>query len=142
MPSHPHTLALYQVSVRWVRCLPLTSFRFHLAIDTLVSLAVRFPLPGFVRDLHPLDDTHAGQTKQWRLHHAMSNAISTVNYSVACLQPILSHEHLHCAAGNFHNVESRSHSDSCCACHHGVCHATSACIIHRSHCAIGCCNFY
>lgn len=60
-------LALYQVSVRWVRCLPLTSFIFHLAMDTLVSLAGRFPLPGLVRDLHPLDDTHAGQTKMSRI---------------------------------------------------------------------------
>ena len=33
-------------------------------MDTLVSLAGRFPLPGLVRDLHPLDDTHAGQTKE------------------------------------------------------------------------------
>ena len=57
-------IALYQVSVRWVRCLPLTSVRFHLTMDTLVSLAGRFPLPGLVRDLHPLDDTHAGQTKR------------------------------------------------------------------------------
>lgn len=57
-------IALYQVSVRWARCLPLTSFRFHLAMDTLVSLAGRFPLPGLVRDLHPLDDTHAGQTEK------------------------------------------------------------------------------
>ena len=32
-------------------------------MDTLVSLAGRFPLPGLVRDLHPLDDTHAGQTE-------------------------------------------------------------------------------
>ena len=32
-------------------------------MDTLVSLAGRFPLPGLVRDLHPLDDTHAGQTR-------------------------------------------------------------------------------
>ena len=43
--------------------MPLTSFRFQLAMDTLVSLAGRFPLPGLVRDLNPLDDTHAGQTK-------------------------------------------------------------------------------
>ena len=33
-------------------------------MDTLVSLAGRFPLPGLVRDLHPLDDTHAGQTEK------------------------------------------------------------------------------
>ena len=57
-------IALYQVSVRWVRFLPLTSFRFHVAMDTLVSLAGRFPLLGLVRDLHPLDSTHASQTKE------------------------------------------------------------------------------
>ena len=55
--------ALYQVSVRWGRCLPLTSFRFRVATDTLVSLAGRFPLLGLVRDLHPLDNTHDSQTK-------------------------------------------------------------------------------
>ena len=33
-------------------------------MDTFVSLAGRFPLPGLVRDLHPLDDTHAGQTQK------------------------------------------------------------------------------
>ena len=57
-------VALYQVSVRWVRCLPLTSFRFRVTTDTLVSLAGRFPLLGLVRDLHPLDNTHASQTKK------------------------------------------------------------------------------
>ena len=55
--------ALYQVSVRWVRYLPLTSFRFRVTADTLVSLARRFPLLGLVRDLHPLDNIHASQTK-------------------------------------------------------------------------------
>ena len=32
----PHTYALYSVSVRQTENLPLTSFRFHLTIDTLV----------------------------------------------------------------------------------------------------------
>ena len=68
-------IALYQVSVRWVRCLPLTSVRFHLTMDTLVSLAGRFPLPGLVRDLHPLDDTHAGQTKKMPLLSAHADAM-------------------------------------------------------------------
>ena len=63
VPPYPHTLALYQVSVRQTRCLPLTSFRFHLAMDTLVSLAIRFPLSGLVGDLHPLDITHAEHTQ-------------------------------------------------------------------------------
>ena len=60
-------VALYQVSVRWVRYLPLTSFRFRVTTDTLVSLARRFPLLGLVRDLHPLDNTHASQTKKTSL---------------------------------------------------------------------------
>ena len=64
LPPYPHTLALYQVSVRQTRCLPLTSFRFHLAMDTLVSLAIRFPLSGLVGDLHPLDNAHAEHTKR------------------------------------------------------------------------------
>ena len=63
MPPYPHTLALYQVSVRQTRYLPLTSFRFHLAMDTLVSPAMRIPLSGLVGDLHPLDITHAEHTK-------------------------------------------------------------------------------
>ena len=66
LPPYPHTLALYQVSVRQTRCLPLTSFRFHLAMDTLVSLAIRFPLSGLVGDLHPLDNAHAEHTKKPR----------------------------------------------------------------------------
>ena len=32
-------------------------------MDTLVSLAGQFPLLGPVRDLHPLADIHASQTK-------------------------------------------------------------------------------
>ncbi len=64
LQPYPCKLALYQVSVRWVRCLPLTSFRFRVTSDTLVSLAGRFPLLGLVRDLHPLDNTHASQTKK------------------------------------------------------------------------------
>ena len=32
-------------------------------MDTLVSLAIRFPLSGLVGDLHPLDITHAEHTK-------------------------------------------------------------------------------
>ena len=75
-------IALYQVSVRWVRCLPLTSFRFQLAMDTLVSLAGRFPLPGLVRDLHPLDDTHAGQTKSGRT--ATDTDVNCLSFRLLC----------------------------------------------------------
>ena len=32
-------------------------------MDTLVSLAIRFPLSGLVGDLHPLDNAHAEHTK-------------------------------------------------------------------------------
>ena len=37
-------------------------------MDTLVSLAGQFPLLGPVRDLHPLADTHASQTKYLTNH--------------------------------------------------------------------------
>ena len=58
--------------MRWVRYLSLTSFRFRVTTDTLVSLARRFPLLGLVRDLHPLDNTHASQTK-WGTNLAASS---------------------------------------------------------------------
>ena len=51
----------YQVPVRQASVLPQTSFRPNVAIDTL-SLAVRLPLLGRARDLHPLDYTHVGRT--------------------------------------------------------------------------------
>ena len=54
---------LCALSVRG-RCLRLTSFRFHLAMDTLVSLAGQFPLLRSARDLHPLADIHASQTQK------------------------------------------------------------------------------
>ena len=62
--SSAYTSSIFEISVRRARCLPLTSFRFHLAMDTLVSLAGQFPLLGSVRDSHPLADIHASQTKQ------------------------------------------------------------------------------
>ena len=64
MQSHPHPKALYWVSIRQARCLPPASFRFHLAMDTLVSLAGQFPLLGSARDLHPLADIHASRTEK------------------------------------------------------------------------------
>lgn len=32
---YPQSYALYEVSVRWVRCLPPVSLRFQLTMDTL-----------------------------------------------------------------------------------------------------------
>ena len=40
---------------------PLTSFRPNVTVGTL-SLAVRLPLLGRARDLHPLDYAHVGRT--------------------------------------------------------------------------------
>ncbi|MCR5821004.1 MAG: hypothetical protein K6F94_08695, partial [Bacteroidaceae bacterium] len=42
--------------------LPLTSFRPNVTVGTL-SLAVRLPLLGRARDLHPLDYAHVGRTR-------------------------------------------------------------------------------
>ena len=46
-----------------VSALPTTSFRPSVAAGNL-SLAVRLPLLGCARDLHPLDYAHVGRTKQ------------------------------------------------------------------------------
>lgn len=40
--SHPRLYVLYEVPVRWVKCLPLASYRFHLAMDTL-AFGYSFP---------------------------------------------------------------------------------------------------
>ena len=53
----------YQVPVRQASDLPLTSFRPNVTVGTL-SLAVRLPLLGRARDLHPLDYAHVGRTKK------------------------------------------------------------------------------
>jgi len=42
---------------------PLTSFRPNVTVGTL-SLAVRLPLLGRARDLHPLDYAHVGRTRR------------------------------------------------------------------------------
>ena len=63
LPPRPRKQALVLGSVRRGRCLPLTSFRFHLVMDTLVSLAMQFPLLRSARDLPSLAGTHAGPTK-------------------------------------------------------------------------------
>ena len=51
----------YQVPVRQASDLPKTSFRPNVTIGTL-ALAVRLPLLGCARDLHPLDYAHVGRT--------------------------------------------------------------------------------
>ena len=66
--SSAYTSSIFEISVRRARCLPLTSFRFHLAMDTLVSLAGQFPLLWSVRDSHPLADIHASQTNTQKAH--------------------------------------------------------------------------
>ena len=50
-------------------------------MDTLVSLAIRFPLSGLVGDLHPLDITHAEHTKKT----LTPNSVSVFFYSYSTL---------------------------------------------------------
>ena len=74
--------------------MPLTSFRFQLAMDPLVSLAGQFPLLGPVRDLHPLADIHASQTKKgiWLLRTIshfliyLYEKIVTIQFRPSCNQ--------------------------------------------------------
>lgn len=62
LPPYPYFRALYAVPVRQIRGLP-TSFRFRLTADTLAVQLCASPLPTRIRDLHPLESAHAGQTK-------------------------------------------------------------------------------
>ena len=53
--------ASYVISVRQTRVLSTASFRFHLAMDTL-AFNYTLTTAGRIRDLHPLEFAHAGQT--------------------------------------------------------------------------------
>ena len=55
--------ASYVISVRQTRVLSTASFRFHLAMDTL-AFNYTLTTAGRIRDLHPLEFAHAGQTKK------------------------------------------------------------------------------
>ena len=55
--------ASYVISVRQTRVLSTASFRFHLAMDTL-AFNYTLTTAGRIRDLHPLEFAHAGQTKR------------------------------------------------------------------------------
>ena len=55
--------ASYVISVRQTRVLSTASFRFHLAMDTL-AFNYTLTTAGRIRDLHPLEFAHAGQTKE------------------------------------------------------------------------------
>ena len=57
--------ASYVISVRQTRVLSTASFRFHLAMDTL-AFNYTLTTAGRIRDLHPLEFAHAGQTKKTR----------------------------------------------------------------------------
>ena len=64
LPPYPYFRAFYAVPVRQVRGLLTASFRFHLAMDTLAVRLCASSLPTRTRDFHPLENAHAGQTKQ------------------------------------------------------------------------------
>ena len=68
----PSYVALYVVSIRQARGLPVVSllphpasFRFHLAVDTL-AFGYTLPTTGRVRDSHPLETCAAGRTYEKR----------------------------------------------------------------------------
>ena len=50
------------VSVRQVRVLPPSFFRFHLTMDTL-DLGYILPTAGRIQDFHPLERALTGRTK-------------------------------------------------------------------------------
>ena len=63
LPPYPYFRALYAVPVRQARGLLTASFRFRLTADTLAVRLCASSLPTRTRDLHPLENAHAGQTK-------------------------------------------------------------------------------
>ena len=72
---YPRSYALYEVSVRQTRCLLPASFRFFdersdksttTSRWTPLPWAMRFPLLGLARDLHPLVNAHAERTPKKR----------------------------------------------------------------------------
>ncbi len=64
LPPYPYFRALYAVPVRQVRGLLTASFRFRLTADTLAVRLCASLLPTRTWDFHPLENAHAGQTKQ------------------------------------------------------------------------------
>ena len=61
--------------------LPLTSFRPNVTVGTL-SLAVRLPLLGRARDLHPLDYAHVGRTSKGATALAAAPGIMQFSYLI------------------------------------------------------------
>ena len=57
----PSSTALYVISVRQARVLPLSFFRFCLTTDTL-DLGCILPTAGRIRDFHPLERALTGRT--------------------------------------------------------------------------------
>ena len=64
LPPYPYFRAFYAVPVRQVRGLLTASFRFRLTADTLAVRLCASLLPTRTWDFHPLENAHAGQTKQ------------------------------------------------------------------------------
>lgn len=69
----PSLGALYVISARQARGLPLPFSRFHLTMDTL-DLGYLLPSAGPIRVLHPLERALTGRTKQNR--HDQNHACS------------------------------------------------------------------
>ena len=65
---------LYMISVRRARVLPLASFRFPVAGDTLAFGCI-LPTAGRIRDLHPLERALAGRTKKARIQNRFEYAL-------------------------------------------------------------------
>ena len=64
LQTYPYFRALYVISIRRTKSLPTASFRFHLTMDTLAVQLYASSLPRCIRDFHPLESAHGGQTKR------------------------------------------------------------------------------
>ena len=80
LQTYPYFRALYVISVRRTKSLPMTSFRFHLTMDTLVNRLYTSSLPRRIWDFHPLERAHGAQTNRDGLIYHPSPAFNSKSY--------------------------------------------------------------
>jgi len=84
LQTYPYFRALYVISVRRTKSLPMTSFRFHLTMDTLVTQLYTSSLPRRIWDFYPLERAHGAQTNSHKPLWSMA-ALTLFMISFTCL---------------------------------------------------------
>ena len=75
--------SLYVISIRQTGVLLPSSFRFHLAMDTL-DFSYILPTVGRIWDFHPLETCAAGRTQKERVDQKLTNSLC-----IACINRVI-----------------------------------------------------